>query len=148
MTLRNAFDIGTCIVSADGLWSGILSKGQSSPTFAGNLSGEVVQINVDSSGNVALNWISGTGPSNGYQLQVVPTYSLDAATVIQVSGINMPIGVSGQAQAFANPSGPNVGNPYLTGSGSAWSPDPADVTANIITGNNENGWYVWSGAAE
>ena len=148
MTWTNAFDIGECTVSADGLWSGILSKGQSSPTFSGNLSGEVVQINVDSSGNVALNWISGNGPSGGYQLEVVPAYSLDAATAIQISGITMSIGVSGEAQAFANPAGPNVGNPKLTGSGSAWSPDPADVTANIITGNNANGWYVWSGAAE
>lgn len=146
MTWTNAFDVGTCTVTVDNShstgtpWSGVLGKGESSPPFSGPLSGETMQVSVSSSGVATLEFLSGSGPSDGYQLSVIPSYSIVEAD-IRVSAITMTNGISGVASAF--PSTDGAFTVTLTGSASSWSPDPADIGGHLP----QDGWFVFEGAA-
>lgn len=146
MPLQNIFAVGACDVGvyygATNLWDGILAPGQSSPQFAGNAPLEVIQLVVNVDGTVELDWISGSGPSQGYTVFIQPFFSLATATQILVEQINNPHGVSGVANASANFSGiPRV---LLSGSGSTWTPDPADITATL---GATPGIYFYQGAS-
>ena len=132
MTWTNAFDLGTCTikvgndVTPDAYFSGVLAKGDTSATFTGFL-GETLQVSVSAAGDVALNYISGSGPADNYTLYVDPSYSITGKS-IRAGGFNIPNGVSGGHGAAAWSS--DGGNVYvnLTGADQAWAPDPADLT--------------------
>lgn len=150
MAWQNAFDLGPCsliVYGSDGstLWHGVLSKGQSSPTFAGS-SGDVMQASVDSNGVADLVRISGSTPSNSYTLGVIAGYQL-VGNSVRVRAIGMginPNAVHGQ-QAFASENTSGVVN--LSWTGTSWSPDPCDVTSTLGgPSDTTNGFYVYSGA--
>lgn len=142
--MTNAFAMGLCNIQAirgsDGhiYWQGILLPGEAGPTFTG-ASGETLQVVVNNDGTVELDWLSGSTRYQGYQLNVIPTYDMSFANLVQCSGFNLPQGVSGRASVSG-------GNPSsvirLTGAGSSWTPDPANVTAS-----GDNGFYVYEGIA-
>lgn len=145
MALQNAFALGTCSVrvmrqsNSQIIWQGNLSPGQSSPTFSGVLTGEVLQAIVNNDGTVQLNWTAGSNRFQGYQLAVIPSYSMASAAQLECSGFTLTSGIVGTA--YASGSHIPVSQVFLTGSGSAWTPDPADITAT-----GKDGFYVYEGA--
>lgn len=147
MAWKNAFDVGKCTVRVgfnayDDIFSGVLAKGQTSAAFNGHAgAGEQLQAAVTADGAVQLNWLSGSGPSHGYQVSVVPSYSV-ATGSMRASGFDIPNGVSGAsgARAWSSDTGSLVVN--LTGAGSAWSPDPADLTEAGF----QSYWNVYQGS--
>lgn len=143
MSWANAFDLGSCTVSVLNsghvYYSGVLSKGGTSATFAGYLNLELLQVSVDASGAVSLDWLSGNGPASGYIVTVTPSYALPRA--IQIAGISMPQGISGSANAQASDISPRV---FLTTpDGVTWTPDPAVITDL----SNQQYWSVFEGIA-
>jgi hypothetical protein len=148
VTWTNAFDRGACTVqvgfnASNNIFSGVLAKGQTSGAFNGHAgSGEQLQAAVTSDGAVQLNWLSGSGPSLGYQVSVVPSYSI-AGFPIRARGFDIPNGVSGPtgAEAWSSETGSLL--VQLTGSHSTWVPDPADLTELGFQAY----WTVYQGTA-
>ena len=141
MSLQNAFAIGPCTVyctwgDIDTRWTGTLGMGQSSPTFSGHSGDtEVLQITVDEDGNVSLintNY-DVSGGTNNYWLSVMPQYSLDNATGLQASGIE--VATHSSVPLNASSSLVNGDNIDLTlTSDTPWTPtgvtpDPADLSS-------------------
>lgn len=145
MAFQNAFDIGACTVVVWGsdvvnpLWSGALTKGQSSPVFNGN-SGDQFQVSVTSDGAVQL-IETNSGAGQGYAVGVIPSYS-NVGPQIQVAGITLAQGISGAAAYISETVGTTI---PLSGSASSWTPDPANITSTYASGGTDYGWYVFEG---
>lgn len=140
MTWTNAFDVGACTVevvkTAVVYWSGVLAKGQTSPTFqgyyGGQAAGEPLHVEVSASGVASLiNEDDTTNHAGGYDLRVIPSYAV-AGYGARVSGIL----VTGDApdSAFASssdadvvPLTPPAGNHYWTPT--TVTPDPAALAS-------------------
>lgn len=143
MPLTNAFLLGTCQVSCINLanqvlWQGTLAPGQFSPPFNGDSPGEKLQISVDSDGNAQLTLTSDSAYTGSYTLGVTPNYDVSQATDFVVRNIFMAYAISNSATASSDALISD--GVTLQGSGSSWSPDPADVT-----GFGNEGLYLWEG---
>jgi len=125
MNWINAFIEGPCTVSVFNhlssvtpLWSGVLGLLGTSPSFSDPSVGNILNVTVDGGGNVALNYISGSGSTtNGYFLQVTPNYNFPGG--MQASTMTI---VAGSAHPSVSTSNASV---VLSALGGGWTPDPA-----------------------
>lgn len=139
MAWQNLFDASACAVSVlhgtSSIWSGVLGKGDTSPTFYGIGAGsEPMQVAVDSSGVVTLTWETGaTVLSDGYTLSIAPGTPSVLIPGSRANGISCYITDGTQAGAAADVKNPPSAVP-LSFSGSppatlAMAPSPADLSA-------------------
>lgn len=134
----NAFDAGSNLVqvsiNGNAHFTDILGKGQSSAPFDGLLTGEKLSVNVSSEGSVSLVHDDTTpGPSAGWKLLISPSdYDFSQYVGFRVAEITIDKDSDTGNFAFRD-IGDSVGLP-LSGSGSTWTPDPADITSLQSTG--------------
>ena len=138
MTWTSIFNAGECtidVVYAGGGnlgWSGILAKGESSPSFPSFYGDSELVVSVDANGVVSLDVVSGPLDNCAQILVVVTSAASISGYDVRASHITM-IGATGYAPPpeaeFAGSPSPTLAVP-LTGSGSVWTPDPAVVTAS------------------
>jgi hypothetical protein len=120
-------------IGGDGKFTDFIGFGQSSPLFDGLLPGEKLQVTIDLQGVMTLLHDSTTpGPSGGYYLLAAPNDDSRLITNVRVLGITIDHNGPTGNRAFRDINDP-VGLP-LMGSGSSWSPDPADLTDIPSTG--------------
>lgn len=141
MSIQNAFSIGPCqvqVANAQGgtQWQGTLALNGSSGNFTG-YNGETLNAKVNSDGSVELDLVSGTF-TYGYLLSVIPSYSMSTATQILVETITIADPGSNPLASSQYNGGTGVA---LTGSGSAYTPDPCDVT----THGNKSSFTLFQG---
>lgn len=142
MSLINAFIAGACTVtvlsgpSSTTLWSGTLGLSASSSPFTDTASGNSLGVSVDADGNVSLNVLSGSGSLlQYYSLNVAPQYSFTGG--LSAADITINNATTGTAARTTN----TVVD--LTGSASAWTPDPAapDDDSPIYIGVYQGGSF-------
>lgn len=144
MTWTNAFDVGACTVSVSPqnfsggfdapMWSGVLAKGETSPTFTDTLTNEDATVAVSADGSVSFV----TAVNNGYiyALDVVPGYSvadsaLRARAIADV--LDHPPGFASNLAQVEAVLDIGVTAPSVT-------PDPV-----TLTGGGALGWRVTNG---
>lgn len=134
MTWTNAFDVGACTVivtSYDGtsvntLFSSVMAKGDSQD-FTAYANTYTVAVSIDGVASLS-------GPQFGVaggdlSLRVVPTYAITGSA--RVSDMTADLGTAGSTNVIAT--GNFDDGPYidLTGAGSAWTPDPCDLSGAV-----------------
>lgn len=139
MGWQNLFDASACTVSVTNngttLWAGQLTKGQSSPIFAGTGGDtELMQVVVDGAGMVTLAWQPGaTHFADNYSVTVNPDQPRVLLPGCRASGISAYVRATLTTPAAADVKLPATGVP-LSYSGSppatlALTPNPADLSA-------------------
>lgn len=144
MTWTNAFDVGPCTVKVSPqnfsggfdapMWSGALTKGETSPTFTDTLTNEDASVSVDADGAVSFT----TAVNNGYiyALDVVPSYSVGGSGI---RARTMAV-VLDHPPGFAS----NLASAEVAldvgGTGLSVTPDPV-----TLTGTGAAGWRVANG---
>lgn len=147
MTWQNAFDLGECTVTlsfglgATKLWSGVLGKGDSSPSIDFSSAGYNMTgvVSVDADGVVSLSTSMAVGGSGwSAQINVVPSYAHDYPARISQANFNS-VDQQGVVATINSANPQTEGVDYL-GYGVGFdnalpAPDPIDMSA--LTGQRD-----------